>query len=114
MEDKELYTEKELAFFKAIENQEFEPMEKKELAKQRKNWQIVAENTINKMKRKKRFNIRLFESDIDKLKAQALREGLPYQTYLASIIHQFATGFESKNRLNSRLKRETVNTFLIK
>jgi len=74
MEDKELYTEKELAFFKAIENQEFEPMEKKELKKQRKNWQIVAENTINKMKRKKRFNIRLFESDIDKLKAQALRK----------------------------------------
>jgi len=114
MENKELYTKEELELFKHIESQEFEPMGKRELKEQKKNWQTVAKNTIKKMTRKKPFNIRLFESDIDKLKAQALREGLPYQTYLASIIHQFATGFESKNRLDSRLKKETVKAFSIK
>lgn len=91
MNDKELYTKEELELFKAVENWEFEPMEKDELERQKKNWQRVAEKTIKKRMKKKHFNIRLFESDVNKIKAKALREGLPYQTFLASKIHKIAT-----------------------
>ena len=92
MKDNKLYTEQELKFFKAIEKQEFEPLPTKELKRQKAIIKKIAENTINKKTKKKHFNIRLFESDIDKLKATAMREGMPYQTYLASIIHKIATG----------------------
>ena len=92
MEDKKLYTKEEIELFKSIENQEFESMGKKELKEQKRNWQTVAENTIEKMTRKKPFNIRLFESDIDKIKALALSEGMPYQTFITSLLHKVATG----------------------
>ncbi len=40
------------------------------------------------LKKAKNINIRLSEHDLLKLKAKALEEGLPYQTYLASLIHK--------------------------
>ena len=92
MKDKELYTKEELELFKAVENLEFQPLPKKELKRQKELLQKVAENTIKQRTKKKHFNIRLFESDIDKIKATALRKGLPYQTYLASMIHKIANG----------------------
>lgn len=36
------------------------------------------------------INIRLSERDVYKLKAKAAREGLPYQTLAASILHKSA------------------------
>lgn len=66
-------------------------MEKDQLEIHKKGWKQVAENTIKYRTKKKHFNIRLFESDINRIKAKALREGVPYQTYLASTIHKIAT-----------------------
>lgn len=40
------------------------------------------------LKKGKNINIRLSEHDILKLKAKALEEGLPYQTYMASLLHK--------------------------
>jgi predicted DNA binding CopG/RHH family protein len=37
------------------------------------------------------LNLRVYEDDIPSIKALALEKGLPYQTLLASIIHQVAT-----------------------
>lgn len=37
------------------------------------------------------INIRLSERDVYKLKARAAKEGLPYQTLAASILHQSAS-----------------------
>lgn len=37
------------------------------------------------------INIRLSERDVYKLKACAAKEGLPYQTLVASILHQTAS-----------------------
>ena len=40
----------------------------------------------------KRVNIRLSEKDVASFKKQALQEGIPYQTLLASILHKYLSG----------------------
>jgi predicted DNA binding CopG/RHH family protein len=52
----------------------------------------VATQTVRKRTQKRSLNIRLFEEDIEQIKAIALREGLPYQTYLSSMVHKIVTG----------------------
>jgi len=95
MKNTELYTQEELELFEALEkdvdNGTYEPIPKKELEKAKTYYQEIAENTIKKMTKKKSLNLRIYESDIPSIKALALEKGLPYQTLLASIIHQVAT-----------------------
>jgi predicted DNA binding CopG/RHH family protein len=40
----------------------------------------------------KRINIRISEKDLIQLQRRAVKEGLPYQTLISSILHKFATG----------------------
>lgn len=42
------------------------------------------------MNKKKAISIRLLESDIERIKAKSLSQGLPYQTLISSLIHQYA------------------------
>ncbi len=42
------------------------------------------------VKQKKAINIRALEADIIKIKSKALSKGIPYQTLINSVIHQFA------------------------
>ncbi len=42
------------------------------------------------IKQKKSINIRPLEADIIKIKSKALSKGIPYQTLINSVIHQFA------------------------
>ena len=51
------------------------------------NFSAYANNTVNN---KKAINIRLLETDIQKIKAKAFHNGMPYQTLISSIIHKFA------------------------
>jgi predicted DNA binding CopG/RHH family protein len=46
----------------------------------------------NTLKKDKRLNIRISERDLNELQKKALIEGLPYQTYISSIIHKFVNG----------------------
>jgi len=48
--------------------------------------QKVATNTLNKTKN---INIRLSEKVLQRLKAKAAKEGIPYQTLASSILHRF-------------------------
>jgi predicted DNA binding CopG/RHH family protein len=48
-----------------------------------------ARDTIRK---DKRVNIRISERDLRELKRLALREGLPYQTLISSVLHKFVNG----------------------
>jgi predicted DNA binding CopG/RHH family protein len=66
----------------------------------------AAETTRNKTER---MNIRMKKADMDKLKHIALREGIPYQSLVTSIIHKYIAGSfvdiqEAKKifKLNSR------------
>ncbi|MDP3331763.1 MAG: antitoxin [Methylococcaceae bacterium] len=47
---------------------------------------------ITQMSKKKAISIRLLESDIERIKAKSLSQGLPYQTLISSLIHQYANG----------------------
>jgi len=51
--------------------------------------QEIAKNTLRK---DKRINIRLSSHDLEALKTNAVEMGLPYQTLVSSVLHQYATG----------------------
>ena len=63
----------------------------KEFEKEKEIAKIAAENTLKKLAKKKAYTLKLFEDDIEKIKSMAFKKGLPYQTYIASLIHQIAT-----------------------
>jgi len=89
---KQIETTEELEMIHAIEHGEFEPLNKKELDTFSKLLTSAAHNTIEKLSKRKAISIRLLEDDIDKLKAMALNDGMPYQTYITHIIHKITTG----------------------
>lgn len=60
--------------------------------------QKIAENTV---KKNERINIRLSTNDLNEIKLEALKMGLPYQTFTASIIHQYLNG-SLKPRFNKK------------
>lgn len=43
-------------------------------------------------KKNKRINIRISEYDLNKIQKKAFEIGIPYQTLVSSILHQFAHG----------------------
>ena len=50
----------------------------------------------------RRLNIRLSSKDLEAIQKRALAEGLPYQTLIASLLHEYATG-RLKEGLKSRV-----------
>jgi predicted DNA binding CopG/RHH family protein len=52
----------------------------------------LAEYARNTLKKDRRLNIRISERDLVELQRKAVKEGLPYQTYVSSIIHKFVNG----------------------
>jgi len=46
-----------------------------------------SKNTLNKSKN---INLRLTEKDLHKVKRKAIKNGIPYQTLLSTLIHQYA------------------------
>lgn len=66
-----------------FDNNEFVPLEDE--GKLKKLYQRYARTTLQKTKN---INIRLSEKDLYKLKAKAAKEGIPYQTLAASLLHQ--------------------------
>ena len=79
--------EKEI--LKDYEEDKFKPVSKPELQKEKIRLQAIAKATLDKTKN---INIRLSESDLLKIKALAAEKGLPYQTLVASVIHQYSNG----------------------
>lgn len=51
--------------------------------------QAIAATTF---KKDARINIRLSSKDLRALQARALKEGIPYQTLVSSILHKFVDG----------------------
>ena len=54
--------------------------------------------------KERRVNIRLSSPDLMDIQARALEEGLPYQTFMASVLHKYVAGrlVEKPSRLTSR------------
>lgn len=49
----------------------------------------------------KRINIRLSSPDLMDIQARAMEEGIPYQTFIASVLHKFVAGrlYEKPSKL---------------
>jgi len=45
-----------------------------------------------KTSKRKPINLRLLESDLESIKTEAIREGIPYQTLIGSILHKYIKG----------------------
>ena len=79
-------TKEEQELLDAVEAGEFESVltesRRKELAS-------VASNTF---KKDKRINIRISNRDLAAIQSRALQEGMPYQTFVSSIIHKYISG----------------------
>ena len=43
------------------------------------------------LRKTRNVNIRLSENDLMRLKAKAIKRGLPYQTLIASVLHQYGS-----------------------
>ncbi|MEA3456482.1 MAG: antitoxin [Campylobacterota bacterium] len=89
---KSIESSEELQIIKDVEDGKYVSLEGNEQAEMKSMLAEASRNTIEKLTKKKAINIRLLESDIEKLKAMALYEGLPYQTYISHIIHKLTTG----------------------
>ncbi|HEX4044481.1 MAG TPA: antitoxin [Gammaproteobacteria bacterium] len=53
---------------------------------------LAKKAAFNYVKRDNRINIRISGADLNMVRRIAVREGLPYQTLLASVIHKFVSG----------------------
>lgn len=57
--------------------------------KEAKRYQDYARATLRK---DKRVNIRMTEKDLVHFQKKAVEEGLPYQTFISSILHKYISG----------------------
>ena len=71
----------------AIENDQWELVKPK-----RAELDYYAEIARNTFRKDQRMNIRISKADLNRIKARAAEEGVPYQTLVASIIHKYASG----------------------
>ena len=86
--------EEELQILEDIENGNYISLKEtnpKEFKKEMAIAKIAAKSTIERLTKKKTYTMKLIENDVESIKGMALEKGLPYQTFIASIIHQIAT-----------------------
>lgn len=78
-EEQELLESFERGEWKSVDN----------LAEEIARAKIIAANTLRK---DARVNIRISNADLQRLKQRAAYKGLPYQTLIASVLHEYAAG----------------------
>ncbi|MBX3710227.1 MAG: hypothetical protein KIT56_09130 [Gammaproteobacteria bacterium] len=78
-EEQELLESVERGEWKTVENAEEEAAFAKEAA-------------ANSLRKDERVTLRLSSIDLDRLKQKAAYKGLPYQTFIASVLHEYAAG----------------------
>lgn len=78
-EEQELLDSIELGEWKSVENLE------EELA-------FAKKAAANFLRKDERVTLRLSGGDLRRLKQQAAYKGLPYQTFIASVLHEYAAG----------------------
>ncbi|MBV9390019.1 MAG: hypothetical protein JOZ78_26650 [Chroococcidiopsidaceae cyanobacterium CP_BM_ER_R8_30] len=78
--------EEEKDFLESFERGEWEPVSDRGRLQQ---LQRYAKATLAK---DKRITLRLSSVDLDAIQARAIEEGIPYQTFISSILHKYVTG----------------------
>ena len=81
-----MYSEEELEIVEYIENKNPKSIADKDdkIAK-------IKSMVSKKYQQRKAINIKVLESDLELLKARALKEGMPYQTLINSVLHKYVT-----------------------
>jgi predicted DNA binding CopG/RHH family protein len=77
--------EEEKAIYEAIERADYVP---RSILTPKKPAEYRAIALANMNEGRVKISLRLPESDLERLKAKALREGLPYQSLIGSILHK--------------------------
>jgi predicted DNA binding CopG/RHH family protein len=87
------YDDEELEILQAWETGTLKPVGA--MAEEIKAHRVVAAATF---KKDQRLNIRISSRDLRNLQARALEEGVPYQTFAASLLHKFVSGHGTNQR----------------
>ena len=87
------YDTEELEILQAWEAGNLKPVS--DMAEQVKVHRAAADATF---KKDQRINIRISSRDLKNLQALALEEGVPYQTFAASLLHKFVSGHLTTSR----------------
>jgi predicted DNA binding CopG/RHH family protein len=82
------HDDEEKALYEAIENEDYVPGKSALTPERKAELQTIAQNTINEKRTK--ISLRVPNSDLSKIKARAIREGIPYQSLINSILHKEA------------------------
>lgn len=77
----------ELELLASYENEEWKSVKK--LKEQKEQYRAYARATFRK---DKRVNIRISEKDLRDLQKRAIRQGIPYQTLISSVLHKYVSG----------------------
>lgn len=64
----------------------------------------IAQAFVRSRKKEGRINIRIADRDLALLKKTAESEGLPYQTFMASVLHKYVNGQLVDRKVISELK----------
>jgi len=80
-------TEDEKQLLDSVEQGQWESVAN--LPEEARRYQEYAKATFRK---DKRVNIRISQRDLVKLQQRAVAEGLPYQTFISSVLHKFVGG----------------------
>lgn len=70
---------------KAIDNDEFIPVSEKKK-------QEIMSYFKDFPRKNKRLTIRVDQNDLEQIQTKAIQSGIPYQTLIAAILRQYATG----------------------
>ncbi len=81
------FSKEEKDILKSVKDGEWETIP--DFESERKRYQAIAKNSL---KKDQRINIRLASKDLMGLQKKAMREGLPYQTLISSVLHKYVTG----------------------
>lgn len=79
--------QEEKDLMESIERDEWQPV--KDFDQERKKAVEAARNTL---KKDKRINLRLSQRDYHQIQIRAIKEGIPYQTLISSIVHKYLNG----------------------
>lgn len=79
--------DEEKEILEAYESGELIPVENQEEKKRE-----LVEAAWNTAPKTKRISIRLTEQDLERLRMKASEVGIPYQTIIGSLVHQYASG----------------------
>jgi len=77
----------EIELLASYENDEWQSV--KNVKEQAAQYQTYARATFRK---DKRVNIRISEKDLLNLQKRAMKDGIPYQTLISSVLHKYVSG----------------------